>query len=202
MPPGSTGATGEGSSDRRSEVTRLLRAGKEGRGALFGLIYGELRDIADRRMLGERMGHTLQATALVHEAWMRLADHRNADWRDRGHFYSAASEAMRRILVDHARRAGAQKRGGDLGRVTLGALESEIEVDQEGALLLAEALERLEKHDPRAAEVTRLRFFAGLSVEETAQALGITTRTVHREWVYARARMFEWIEADPQEPNA
>ncbi len=180
--------------ERQAEVTRLLRAGAAGRAELFEVIYGELRQIADRRMFGEHAGHTLQATALVHEAWMRLADHRNADWRDRGHFFGAASEAMRRILIDHARRARADKRGGDRERVTLGAVESELEVGAEEAVQLAEALVRLEKHDPRAAEVTRLRFFAGLSVEETAQALGTTVRSVHREWTYARARLFEWIE--------
>lgn len=188
---------GEGNdSGRRAEVTRLLQADAEDRGELFQLIYGELRDIADQRMFGERAGHTLQATALVHEAWVRLSDHRQADWRDRAHFFSAASEAMRRILIDHARRVGAAKRGGDRERVTLGALESQVEVDANEAVLLAEALERLERTDPRAAEVTRLRFFSGLSVEETAQALGITARTVHREWVYARARLFEGVTGE------
>jgi RNA polymerase sigma factor (TIGR02999 family) len=192
-------AGGDEAGARQAEVTRLLRAGEAGRAELFELLYGELKRIADGRMRGERAQHTLQATALVHEAWMRLADHQNTDWRDRGHFFAAASEAMRRILIDHARRAGAAKRGGEHARVTLGALESEfaaeaVEVDAAEAAALAEALVRLEQHDPRAAEVTRLRFFAGLSVEETAEALGTTVRSVHREWTYARARLFAWIQ--------
>ena len=186
--------------ERQAEVTRLLRGGDAARAELLELVYDELREIADRRMHGERWNHTLQATALVHEAWLRLADHENADWRDRGHFFAAASEAMRRILVDHARRAGAQKRGGDRERVTLGALESEVEVAPEEAVALAVALARLERHDPRAAEVTRLRFFAGLSVEDTARALGTTVRSVHREWVYARARLFEWMQEQERGP--
>jgi RNA polymerase sigma-70 factor, ECF subfamily len=185
--------------ERRAEVTRLLRAGAEGREQLFELVYTELRGIAGGRMHGEHAGHTLQATALVHEAWLRLVDHRNVDWLDRGHFFAAASEAMRRILIDHARRAGAEKRGGDRERVTLGALESALEVEPEEAVALAEALMRLEQHDPRAAEVTRLRFFAGLSVEDTARALGLTVRTVHREWTYARARLFEWVRERVEE---
>lgn len=179
--------------DPRAEVTRLLHAGPGEREQLFALVYTELRDIAGGRMRGERAGHTLQATALVHEAWMRLVDHRNVDWRDRAHFFAAASEAMRRILVDHARRAGADKRGGGAQRVTLGTLEHAVEVEPQEAVALAEALVRLEAQDPRAAEVTRLRFFAGLSVEETAEALGVTVRTVHREWTYARARLFEFV---------
>lgn len=185
-----------GAAALRAEVTRLLRAGAAGRAALFECVYGELREIAGARMRGERAHHTLQATALVHEAWLRLVDHRNADWRDRAHFYGAAAEAMRRILIDHARRGAAEKRGGGFERVTLGVLESELEVEADEAVALAEALERLAQHDPRAAEVTRLRFFAGLSVEDTAQALGVTPRTVHREWTYARARLFEWLREE------
>ena len=189
-----------GAAAGQTEVTRLLRAGAAGRDALFEHVHAELRALAGARMRGERGGHTLQATALVHEAWLRLVDHRNADWRDRAHFYGAAGEAMRRILIDHARRAAAEKRGRGLERVTLGALESELEVEADEAVALAEALARLEQHDPRAAEVTRLRFFAGLSVEETAQALGLTPRTVHREWTYARARLFEWVRAAEEGP--
>jgi len=192
-------AEGEVQRARQAEVTRLLRSGEAGRTGLLELVYAELREIADRRMFGERAGHTLQATALVHEAWLRLADHRNADWRDRGHFFAAASEAMRRILIDHARRAGAEKRGGGLERVTLGGVGAELEVDPGEASALAEAFARLEKHDPRAAEVTRLRFFAGLSVEETARALEVTARTVHREWTYARARLFDWVREIEEE---
>lgn len=184
---------GDRTSPHRAEVTRLLQAGSEGRAALFELVYGELRGIAGGRMRGERGAHTLQATALVHEAWLRLVDQERTDWKDRQHFFAAASEAMRRILIDHARRAGAEKRGGGLERITLGTVEHAVEVEPAEAVALAEALVRLEKQDPRAAEVVRLRFFTGLSVEETAEALGITVRSVHREWTYARARLFELV---------
>ncbi len=179
---------------RRDQVTRLLHSGAPARGELFELVYQDLRGIADRRMSGERAGHTLQATALVNEAWLRLAEHRKADWRDRGHFLSAASEAMRRILVDHARRVGAAKRRAEGERVTLGAIDCATDFDLDETRALAEAIERLEAADPRAAEVTRLRFFAGLSVAETALALDISERSVHREWTYARARLFEWMK--------
>lgn len=184
---------GKDAGGRRAEVTRLLQAGPGGRAELFELVYGELRGIAGGRMRGERGAHTLQATALVHEAWLRLVDQERTDWRDRQHFFAAASEAMRRILIDHARRAGAEKRGGGLERITLGTVEHPVEVEPGEAVALAEALVRLEKQDARAAEVVRLRFFSGLSVEETAEALGVTVRTVHREWTYARARLFELV---------
>lgn len=182
--------------DARTRVTRLLRQGGEPGPELFGLVYEELRAIASRRMGNERAGHTLQATALVHEAWLRLAGDEASGWRDRGHFYAAASEAMRRILIDHARRVRSQKRGGGAQRVTLGTEatpDAQVELEAEELLALDEALGRLEREDARAAEVTRLRFFGGLSVEETAQALGISERSVHREWTFGRARLFELL---------
>ena len=180
--------------DRQGEVTRILRTGAGGLDAeLLPLVYEELRTIARQRMNRERDNHTLQATALVHEAYARLLGDQEMDWNDRGHFYGAAAEAMRRVLIDHARRVGSQKRGGDRHRVTLGAPEAPVELDVEQVVALDDALDKLAKEDPRAAEVTRLRFLAGLSVEETAQALGISERSVAREWAFARARLTELL---------
>ena len=179
--------------DRKSDVTRILRGDSNPREELLPLVYEELRGIAGKRMSGERAGHTLQATVLVHEAYMKLLGDQDMAWRDRGHFYSAAAEAMRRILIDHARRVRSKKRGGDLQRVTLGAPEASdgVEMAAEDMVALSEALEKLEAEDERAAAVTRLRFFSGLSVEETAKVLEISERSVHREWTFARARLFE-----------
>jgi RNA polymerase sigma factor (TIGR02999 family) len=177
-------------SDQQKDVTRLLRQGGK-QGALMPLIYDELRVIAERRMGGERKGHTLQATALVHEAYMKLVDERQVAWEGRGHFYAAAAEAMRRILVDHARRVRSLKRGGDRMRVTLGSPESKVELESAELVALDAALERLAREDPRAAEVASLRFLTGLSVQETGEALGISERSVHREWSFARARLLE-----------
>lgn len=177
-----------------TDVTQLLRAGPAGRDALLERIYGELRRLAASRMADERHHHTLQATALVHEAWVSLAGNHRIEWRDRGHFYAAASEAMRRILIDHARRARAEKRGGGAQRVTLGAVDAAIELDAERVLALDEALDKLAAEDERAAAVARLRFLTGLSVEETALALDVSERTVRREWTYARARLAELLD--------
>ncbi len=183
----------EPNSDRQGEVTRLLGAGDDDRGRLFDLVYEELRGIASRRFGRERSGHTLQATALVHEAYMRLIGTREATWEERGEFYAAAAEAMRRVLIDHARKVGSQKRGGDRDRVTLGAAEGELELNAERVLDLNDALDRLGDEDPRAASVARLRFLSGLTVEETAGVLNISVRSVHREWTYARARLVEFM---------
>lgn len=177
-----------------SELTQLLAAGADAN-RLLPLVYDELRGLARARMARERDDHTLQATALVHEAWERLARDTRMDWQGRRHFFGAAAEAMRRILVDHARRSGAAKRGGDLERVTLGGVDAPHDFANEQLLALTEALDQLETEDPRAAEVTRLRFLAGLSVEETAATLEISERTVAREWAFARARLFELLEA-------
>ncbi|TAH34322.1 MAG: sigma-70 family RNA polymerase sigma factor [Planctomycetota bacterium] len=178
--------------DRRLELTRLLQAGAAG-DELLPLVYEELRLIARRRMLEERAGHTLQATALVHEAWFRVAGSSEVEWRNRRHFYAAAAEAMRRILIDHARRAKSQKRGGGARKISLGAADAPALLDADQVLGLSVAFERLAEEDPEAAEVTRLRFYAGLSAAETAAALEISERTVHRKWTYARARLFELL---------
>jgi RNA polymerase sigma factor (TIGR02999 family) len=185
------------SADPAERVGELLRQANDPAAAseeLLPLVYDELRAIARRRMTEERGAHTLQATALVHEAWMRLVGDQKLTWEARSRFYVAASEAMRRVLLDHARRRGAQKRGA--GRqvelpenVDLGA-----EADLDRALALDEALTRLEQEDARAAEIVRLRFFAGLDVEEVAALLATSRRTVLREWAFARARLCELLE--------
>ena len=186
---------------RRTDVTALLhRAVVDGEVAseLFPLVYGELRAIAARRMSGERAEHTLQATALVHEAYLRLVNDERMDWRGRRHFFGAAAEAMRRVLVDHARKAKAEKRGGDRARLSITAAQLVQEDDDPEALLaLDEALGKLEREDPRAAEVARLRTFAGLSVAEVTDALELSERTVMREWAYARARLYELLGGSP-----
>lgn len=177
--------------DRDAELARLI--GEGDRAGLFAHVYDELRGLAGHRMVPEGRGHTLQATALVHEVFLRLSADRGSTWEDRRHFFAAAIEAMRRILIEHARRARSQKRGGGALRVTLGAADNPIELDLDQAAAVHEALERLEEEDERAAEVARLRFLLGLTVEETAAALDLSVRTVHREWTFARARLFELL---------
>ena len=156
---------------------------------LFPRVYTELLSLARRRMADERAGHTLSPTALVHEVYLRLGD--RGRWSEPAQFFFAAAEAMRRILIDHARRRAVQKRGGGRGRVPLHSLldlaDPDAEMKLEQILSLDEAISRLEKVSERVAAVVRLRFYAGLSIEETARTLGLTSRTVNREWTYARA---------------
>jgi RNA polymerase sigma factor (TIGR02999 family) len=170
--------------DRREVLERLLP-----------VVYKELRALAGAQMRLERPDHTLQTTALVHEAYMRMLGGQNPPWNDRGHFFRAAAEAMRRILVDHARKHRRVKRGGDRLRVSLSGLNLGTADDQEQILALDEALDRLEQQDPRVADVVRLRFFVGLSVEETAKALEMSERTVKREWSFARAWLYTALQA-------
>jgi RNA polymerase sigma factor (TIGR02999 family) len=152
-----------------------------------------LRKIAQQRMSEERSGHTLQATALVHEAYLRLVGDSEVHWQGRGHFFAAAAEAMRRILIEHARGRARVKRGGEHGappkRVPLNVLDLAAEGDPEEILMLDDAIRRLEMEDPQAGCVVRLRFFAGLSMDETAAALGVSPSSVDRDWAYARARL-------------
>jgi RNA polymerase sigma-70 factor, ECF subfamily len=179
------------------DVTQLLRSSCEGdataRDALLGAIHGELLGMARAQMRGERNNHTLGATALVHEAYLRLfrtlSGERPTDWTNRASFYAAAATAMRRILVDHARGRARDKRGGAWGaeRISLDVLEAARATDPATILALDEAIERLSAIDDRAAEVVRLRFFAGLGQEEIAHMLGCTERTVKRDWAFARA---------------
>lgn len=178
------------------QVTRLLSALKARAASLDDLaplVYDELRELARGRLGRERRGHTLQATALVNEAWLRLADDRNLDWPTRRHFYAAAAEAMRRVLVDHARKVKAERRGGDRARMSLTVAELAIDDDAERLLALDEALAKLAANDARAADVARLRLFAGLSPEDVAAALEISVRSAGREWTYARTRLAEML---------
>ena len=173
------------------EVTKLLREWSEGREeareALLGLVYDPLRAIAERHLHGERAGHTLQPTALVHELYLRLVDQRQVDWNDRTHFFAVAAKVMRRILVDHARRRNSEKRGGGVAPVTIGAaLEKAVEENFDVVALDA-ALESLENIYPQQARVVELRFYGGLTIDETAAAMRISAATVSREWTMARA---------------
>jgi len=166
---------------------------------LLPALYEHLRAAAQNCLRGERAGHTLQATALVHEAWLKLVGPRDVPWQNRAHFFAAAAEAMRRILVDHARSKAAARRGGPGARraaVDLAGLPDPASAEQSaGFLLLDEAITRLQGVDPDAAAVVRLRYFAGLSVEETAAALGVSAPTVKRTWAFARGWLKEAIEA-------
>jgi RNA polymerase sigma factor (TIGR02999 family) len=180
-----------GATPQSSEVSRILRAAANGapidQAALLPLVYDGLRAIAARKMKRERPGHTLGPTALVHEAYVRLVGDGPVSWSSKAHFYAAAAEAMRRILVDHARARGSRKRGGGRSRLAFDVVELASREDPIEILALDEALSRLEEQDTRMAEIVKLRFFAGLEDEETAQALGVSRRTVCREWTMARA---------------
>lgn len=167
---------------------------------LLPLVYEQLRSLAQRQLRGEAAGHTLQATALVHEAFLRLVGPRELPWQNRAHFFAAAAEAMRRILVEHARKKAAQKRGGPEARkaaVDLAGLpDPNSEQQSAGFLILDEAITRLQQADPEASEVVRLRYFAGLSIDETASALGVSAPTVKRLWAFARGWLKEAIDSE------
>jgi RNA polymerase sigma factor (TIGR02999 family) len=178
-----------------NEVTRILSAVEQGdphaAEQLLPLIYDELRQLAVQKLAQEQPGQTLQATALVHEAYLRLVDVEHAPhWDSRGHFFAAAAEAMRRILVEQARRHGAHKRGGGRERLDLPELAEPTQDDPVDLLALDEALNKLEALHPQKAQVVKLRFFAGCSLEETAQLLGIARATAQRHWAFARAWLF------------
>ena len=177
----------------REQITDLLlqiRGGSpDAMDRLFHSVYGELRRIAGRQLRGERPGHSLGTTGLVHETYLKLADQTRVQWQDRTHFYRVAARAMRRILVDYARRYRAQRRGGELRRVSL---DEDATVAERGETLLAldEALERLAAKNERLSSVVECRYFGGLTEEETAEALGVTTRTVQRDWAKARGWLY------------
>ena len=184
-------------SDKHSQacgVTRLLAQAAAGddaaAGDLLPLVYAQLRAVAQQRMVNERPGHTLQATALVHEAYLKLVGPRDVPWQNQAHFYAAAAEAMRRILLDHAKARGRQKRGGNRRVVPLDVAVLAEQADSEQIVALDEAVCRLEEQEPEAANVVRLRFYAGLSVDQTAEALNLSPRTVDRRWQFARAWLF------------
>jgi RNA polymerase sigma factor (TIGR02999 family) len=187
-----------------NDVTRILSAIERGEpqasDQLLPLVYDELRRLAARRLAREKPGQTLQATALVHEAYLRLVD---SDvirrWDSRGHFFAAAAEAMRRILVEQARRKGRQKHGGGRRREALELDEFDASGPPEELLALDEALEQFARHDPVKARLVELRYFAGLTLAQAAEYLGISPSTADRAWRYARAWLYAAMAADPGE---
>jgi len=192
---GRSGSIGGGVSD----VTRLLEALERGESKpandLIPVVYRELRLLAAQHLAREKPGQTLQATALVHEAYLRLVTTGDDQWQGRRHFFAAAAEAMRRILVENARRKQSLKRGGDLERVDVEAFEIPSPTPPEEVLLVDEALQSLAQRDPPAAELVKLRFFVGMTQEEAAASLGISTSTADRMWALARVWMQQAIES-------
>jgi len=184
-----------------SELTRLLANASGGDAhslnQLYDQVYAELRAIAAHKMAAERPGHTLQPTALVHEAYLRLGGSELLKFENRAHFFAAAAEAMRRILVDSARRNAQLKRGGNQERVELRETRIAAPVEDDKLLLVNEALEVLTREDPLQAEVAKLRYFAGLTHQETAEALGVSEKTARRHWAVAKVRLFELMAQRP-----
>jgi RNA polymerase sigma factor (TIGR02999 family) len=180
----------------RHDVSRLAAAAASGDGAaadeLLPLVYEELRKLAHAKMAGEAPGTTLQPTALVHEAYLRIFRDRPEGWAGRAQFFSAAAEAMRRILVERARKRRSLKRGGGRRKLDLDAADPGDDLPPEDLLALDEALDRLEQRDKRASDVVKLRYFTGLTIEEVAETLGVAPRTVHRDWNVARA----WLRVE------
>jgi RNA polymerase sigma factor (TIGR02999 family) len=191
-----------------SKVTRILSAIQQGdphaAGQLLPLVYDELRKLAGQKLSQEKPGQTLQATALVHEAYLRLVEgDQAAHWNGRGHFFAACAEAMRRILVDQARRKLSLRRGGDLQRQPIEGREIEAPEPSLDVLAVHEALERFQSIDATAAQVVKLRYFAGLTIPQAAEALGISPSTADRSWAYARAWLHTALKpgADPGAPQ-
>ena len=189
-----------------NEVTRILSAIEQGdpqaADQLLPLVYDELRKLAAERMGQEKPGQTLQATALVHEAYVRLVDSEQAQhWNSRGHFFAAAAESMRRILIETARRKRSRKHGGHLARQHLENLDLAAPEPSEDPMALDEALQKLARHDQSAAEVVQLRFFAGLPLPEVAKLLGISPRTADRLWAYARAWLHQEIQTNDRQDH-
>lgn len=182
-----------------SDITLMLQAVARGErqasSDLLPLVYEELRQLAAARMAREAAGQTLQATALVHEAWLRLVGEGNRNWENRGHFFGAAAEAMRRILIENARRKSRLKRGGGQQRVDIEEVELADTTPDDKILLIDEALEKLQAEDPDKAKIVVLKFFGGLTNQEVAQSLNVTERTVERQWAFAKAWMFRSIRA-------
>jgi RNA polymerase sigma factor (TIGR02999 family) len=162
---------------------------------LMPLLYEELRKLAAQKLSGEAAGQTLQATALVHEAWLRLTAGQPQKWQNRAHFFAAAAEAMRRILIENARRKSRIKRGGEFQRVNLEGIDVAASTDDETLLVVNEAIERLELQDPFKANLIKLRFFVGLTAEESAPLLGVSVPTVKRHWNVARVWLLQEIES-------
>jgi RNA polymerase sigma factor (TIGR02999 family) len=194
--PSSTSARRSSNHRRVNDVTQILQEAEQGDAAaaekLLPLVYNELRKLAAQRMAHEAPGHTLQPTALVHEAWLRLLrPEEQARFANRAHFFSAAAEAMRRILVESARRKKRLKHGGALERVDVDSIEVPLPMPPDELLALDEALDRLIEVDARAADVVKLCFFVGLTQEQAAKELGVSVSTVERLWGFARAWLFQ-----------
>lgn len=187
-----------------SDVTHLLAAVERGASGaaeeLLPLVYEELRKLAAARMAKEKPGQTLQPTALVHEAWLRLGGEQQPAWQNRAHFFAAAAEAMRRILVEKARSKASQKRGGDWSRVELEGCEIAAPMPPDELLALDEALSELHALNPRCARLVELCFFVGLTQQEAAEALGISVATAERDWVFSKAWLFRKIR-EPENPQ-
>ena len=183
-----------------AQVTQVLQAiGRSEEGAaekLLPLVYAELRRLAGARMAHEMSGHTLQPTALVHEAWLRLVKDGDRTWQNRGHFFGAAAEAMRRILIERARHKSRIKHGGGQARLNIEDLELAETTPDDKVLLVDEALARLKVEDPELERIVVMKFFGGLSNEEIAESLGLAKRTLDRQWAYARAWLFRRISEE------
>jgi RNA polymerase sigma factor (TIGR02999 family) len=186
-----------------SDITLVLEAVSQGDGhaadELLQLVYGELRRLAAARMAQESAGHTLQPTALVHEAWLRLVGETNPKFDGRAHFFAAAAEAMRRILIDKARRKRAIRHGGDQQRVDIEGMDVAAPGDDDELLAVNEALDKLAAQNKVEAELVKLRYFVGLTLEEAAEVLGISARTADNYWAHARAWLFREIKGQRQQ---
>ncbi len=182
------------------DVTQILQSVGEGnsdaKDQLMSLVYDELHRLAVHKMAVESAGHTLQPTALVHEAWLRLGGDKLPNFENRAHFFSAAAEAMRRILIEHARRKDAEKRGAGAERVDLDDVDVAAKADATTLLRMNDVLEKLARDDPAPVELVKLRFFAGLTIEEAAVALGISVRTAKRYWTFARAWLYDELRRE------
>ena len=180
-----------------SDVTQILQRVENGDGKaaeeLLPLIYEELRKLAAQKMAREQPGQTLQPTALVHDAWLRLVTGPEQHWNSRGHFFGAAAEAMRRILIETARRKARVRRGSRAEHVPLDGLELPGDLPDEKLVQVSEALDELAKQEPQTAEIVKLRYFAGLTNPQVAEILGVSLRSVERQWTWAKAWLFRWI---------
>jgi RNA polymerase sigma factor (TIGR02999 family) len=183
-----------------SEITRILEAAQRGEPSaaseLLPLVYDELRRLAAYKMAQEAPGHTLQPTALVHEAWLKLLGDEGRQWNGRAHFFGAAAEAIRRVLIDHARRKRAVRHGGGLARFDINDMPIAAPGKDDELMAVSEALEELAAHDQRKAELVKLRYFVGLNTQEAAEVLGISVPTADRWWSFSRAWLFEEIERE------